>query len=99
MTDWEEMVSNIENAIHALEGAHAASQTLKQTANTQAFDSFLRRMTELQDHLSKLKTVLDNEEAYAVDELVEALSRLYGGHTAHYRRTPHLSGTAHQRAK
>jgi len=48
-------------------------------------------MMELHDRLSKLKIVLDNEEAFAIDELMDALSVANTGHRADYRRTPHMN--------
>ncbi|HUH96406.1 MAG TPA: hypothetical protein VLZ89_03550 [Anaerolineales bacterium] len=91
MTDWNEMVEFIHNATLAVDRAHGASQQLKQTPNHDTFDAFRARMEELQEHLSRLKTVLDNEEAYAIDELVDALSRAYSGHDSQYRKTPRMT--------
>jgi hypothetical protein len=90
MTDWNEMVEFIHNAMQAVDEAHGASQELKQNTNHDTFDAFRAKMEELQEHLGKLKMVLDNEEAYAVDELVDALSRAYSGHKAGYRKTPRM---------
>jgi hypothetical protein len=47
-------------------------------------------MQELEAHLRKLKTVLDNEEAFAMDELMDALSKVYSGHRADHRRTQRM---------
>jgi hypothetical protein len=51
-------------------------------------------MKELQEHQRQLLQVLDNEEAYAIDELVDALSTVFQGHKADYRRTPRMSEPA-----
>ena len=48
-------------------------------------------MIELHEHLSKLKMVLDNEEAFAMDELMDAMSKAYSGHRADYRKTPRMN--------
>jgi len=90
MTDWNEIVEFIHNAMQAVDEAHGASQELKQNTNQDTFDAFRAKMEELHEHLSKLKVVLDNEEAFAVDELVDALSRAYSGHKAEYRKTPRM---------
>ena len=89
-TDWDEMIEFIHNAMQAVTEAHGVSQELKRNANHETFNAFRTKMEEVQDHLCKLKTVLDNEEAYAVDELVDALSRAYSGHEAEYRKTPRM---------
>jgi hypothetical protein len=90
MTDWNEMIEFIHNAMQAVDEAHGASEELKQNTNHNTFATFRARMEELRERLSKLKIVLDNEGAYAVDELVDALSRVYSGHKAEYRRTPRM---------
>ncbi len=90
MTDWDEIVENIHNAMRAIDEASRASDELKQNTNHATFDTFRTKVAELDEHLSKLKMVLDNEEAYAMDELMDALSMVYSGHRAEYRRTPHM---------
>jgi len=90
MTDWDEIVENIRNAIDAVDDAHKASETLRQAANHTTFEAFREKMTELHDHLTKLKRVLDHEEAFAMDELMDALSKVYSGHRANHRGTPRM---------
>ena len=90
MTDWDEIVGNIRNAMEALEGAHGASQTLRQDTNHANFELFRARMKVLEEHLSKLMIVLNHEEAYAMDELMDALSKVYSGHRAEHRGTPRM---------
>lgn len=90
MTDWDEMVENINRAMEAVSEGHAAAQLLQHDVNAAAFELFRDRMKVLQEPLQRLKTVLDNEEAYAVDELMDALSRVYSGHAADYRHTPRM---------
>ena len=90
MTDWDEVVGYISAAMDAVEEAHTASETLQQAANHEAFQEFRRKMQALEQHLQQLKTVLDNEEAFAMDELMDALSKVYSGHRAEYRKTPRM---------
>ncbi len=90
MTDWEEIVEAIQNALHALDETHDASKQLKEHTNHETFDAFRAKMADLHEHLSRLKSILDNEEAYAMDELMDAMSRVYSSHGADYRRTPRL---------
>jgi len=91
MTDWDEIVESINRAMEAVSKAHNASQTLQQDANHNTFEVFRRRMKELEDHLQRLKRVLDNEEAFAMDELMDALSKVYSGHAADHRKTPRMN--------
>lgn len=90
MTDWDEVVEYIYNAMQAVDQAHQASHELLENTNHETFNGFREKMAELEEHLGQLKKVLDNEEAYAVDELVDALSKVYSGHRAEYRRTPRM---------
>ncbi len=90
MTDWDEIVEYIHNAMQAVDEAHQAAEKLKQDTNHSTFEAFRHKMAELQERQRKLQMVLDNEEAYAVDELVDALSLALTGHRADYRRTPRM---------
>jgi hypothetical protein len=94
MTDLNEMVESIRNAVEAVDEAHGAAQELKQNTNHDTFDGFRAKMEELQEHLSKLKVMLDNEEAFAMDELVDMISQVYSGHESEYRKTPRMSDEA-----
>jgi hypothetical protein len=91
MSDLTMIAEHIHEVMQAIEDAHRASENLREEANHKTFDAFRERMLELQEHLGKLKMVLDNEEAYAMDELVDALSRAYTDHRAEYRRTPRMA--------
>ena len=69
----------------------SAAEKLRQDTNHVTFDAFRKKMLELQERQRKLQRVLENEEAYAIDELVDALSRTLTGHGADYRRTPRMT--------
>jgi hypothetical protein len=90
MSDLTLIAEYILDAMYATEGAYHATQALREKADPVAFDEFRVRMSELQERLEKIKIVPDNEEAVAVDELVDALSMINTGHRAEYRRTPRM---------
>lgn len=90
MSELTLMVETILDTMQALEHAYHATEELRKNSNHAAFDSFKIRMRELEERLEKLRIVLDNEEAFAMDELMDALSRVYTGHRADYRRTPRM---------
>ena len=92
MSDLTLIAEDILNTMQAVEEAHKATQALREKYNHAAFDAFRARMTELHDHLSKLKKVLDNEEAFAMDELMDAMSKVHSGHRTEYRKTPRMNG-------
>jgi hypothetical protein len=90
MTDWDEIVQNIQAAMEALDTAQGSSDALRREPNHDNFAAFRTRMRALEDRLAKLKIVLEDEEAFALDELLDALSRLFLGYAADYRRTPRM---------
>ncbi len=94
MTDWDEIIEYIHDAMQAVDAAHSATENLRQDTNHANFDAFRRKMAELQERQRKLQIVLGNEEAYAIDELVDALSLALTGHRAEYRRTPRMTEEA-----
>ncbi len=91
MTDWDEIVEYIHHAMQAVDEAHSASENLREDTSRATFQAFCDKMAQLQERQMKLKMVLDNEEAYAIDELVDALSMVFSGHKAEYRRTPRMT--------
>lgn len=90
MSDLTLIAEYIHDAMEAVDEAHQAGNELREDVNHRAFEAFRIKMAELEDHLKKLKSVLDNEQAYAMDELMDALSAAYSGHRADYRRTPRM---------
>lgn len=87
MSDLTLIAEDILDAMHAMEHAYHATQALRKNTDSAAFDEFRARMLALQDRLEKIQMWLENEEAYAVDELADALSMMNAGHHAEYRRT------------
>lgn len=89
-SDWELITEYIRNAMQGLDDAHRASHGLRENATPETFDEFRAKLDKLTDHLTKLQTVLSNEEAFAVDELVDWISKAYTGKPSDYRRTPRM---------
>ena len=90
MTDWDLMVEYIQQAMEGVDKAHKATQELREKATPEALDQFQRQVAELKEHLTKLQTVLDNQEAFALDELADWLSQAFSGQRSDYRRTPRM---------
>lgn len=90
MSELTLMAERIIDAMGAVDEAHHAGNELCVETNHEKFAAFRKKMAELHDHLSNLKQVLDNEEVYAMDELIDALSKAYTGHGINYRKTPHM---------
>ena len=90
MTDWDQMTEYIHNAMHVVEKAHAASRQLRENATPETFDNFRAQLQELTEHLTELQTVLNNQEAFALDEFADWLSQAFTGKPSPYRRTPRM---------
>lgn len=90
MTDWDLMVEYIQRALDAVDRAHEASSDLREHATLEALDEFRLRADELTEHLTQLQTVLNNQEAFALDELADWLNEAFTGNPSEYRRTPRM---------
>ena len=91
MTDWDEITEYIHNAMRAVDNAHEASNDLRTNSTLETFSEFQSQMQELTEHLAKLQTVLNNQEAFALDEAADWLSKDFGGEQPSYRRTPRMA--------
>ncbi len=91
MSDLTLVAEEILETMQVMEDAYHATQALRENTDHATFDEFRARMLALQERLKKIKMVLDNEEAFAVDELMDAISLAYSGHRAEYRRTPRMN--------
>lgn len=90
MTDWDLMVEYIQRAMDAVDKAHEASNELRENATPQALDQFREQMNKLSQELTQLQTVLENQEAFALDEMADWLSQAFSGNPSEYRRTPRM---------
>jgi inorganic triphosphatase YgiF len=91
MTDWDLMVEYIQRAMDALDKAHEATNELREKATPEALDQFRVEIDELTEHLTQLQSVLNNQEAFALDELADWLSEAFTGNPSDYRRTPRMT--------
>jgi uncharacterized protein YhaN len=90
MTDWDQIVEYIQNAMQAVDQAHEASENLRNHVSPDTFDDFKAQMQELCEQLSTLKDAMEHSTAYSMEELVDALSKMHSGKPAAYRRTQHI---------
>lgn len=90
MTDWDLMTEYIRNAMHIVDKAHTASRQLRENASPETFDNFRAQLQELTENLTRLQTVLNNQEAFALDELADWLCKSFTGKPSDYRRTPRM---------
>lgn len=91
MTDWDLMTEYIYNTMHVMDKAHVASRQLRENANPETFDNFRAQLQELTKNLTRLQTMLENQEAFALDELTDWLSKAFAGKPSEYRHTPRMN--------
>ena len=94
MTDWDLITEYINNAMQAVDKAHEVTNGLRENATPETFDEFRSKLGELTEHLAKLQNVINNQEAFALDEIANWLNTVFGGRHPEYRRTPRMEKTA-----
>lgn len=90
MTDWDLITGYIKNAMEAVDRAHEAANGLREKPTAESFDEFRSEMEMLIERLTRLQTVLNNQEAFALDEMADWLSQAFTGQPSEYRRTPRM---------
>jgi uncharacterized coiled-coil DUF342 family protein len=90
MTDWDLMVEYIQRAMDAVDKAHEVASELRENTTVETLDEFRAQIDELTEELTQLQTVLNNQEAFALDELADWLSEAFTGNPSDYRRTPRM---------
>jgi hypothetical protein len=90
MTDWDLITGYIRNAMEAVDRAHEVVNGLREKPTAETLDQFRLEMEVLIERLTRLQTVLDNQEAFALDEVADWLSQAFTGQPSEYRRTPRM---------
>jgi uncharacterized protein YciW len=90
MTDWDLITETIQHAMYEVDKAHAATRQVQEHATPEALDHFLAQLQELTENLTNLQTVLNHQEAFALDEFADWLSKGFTGKLSEYRRTPRM---------
>jgi len=90
MTDWDQIIEYLHNAMQAVEQTHQVADELRNHTSTKTLDEFRAHAQTLIDQLSTLQSVLDHQSSYTMDELVDVLSQYFSGAPAAYRRTKHI---------
>lgn len=90
MSDWNEIVENIERAMHASKQFNEAGADLLNQTQQEKVQAFAKRMEELQNELENIYRIIGPGSPVALDEIVEAFSQTTSGHHAAYRMTPEL---------
>lgn len=92
MTDWDTLVEHIQDAMQAVDNAHAASETLREKIDRETMENFQEKMKLLHKHLEQMQKILAHEDTYTMDELADALGAAMGNKST-YHRIPHYDVT------
>ena len=90
MTDWDQIIEYMQNAIQAVDETHKTTEELRNHTTPEVLDEFRTQMQELCQHLTALQSVLEHQSTYSMDELTDMLSRYFSGSPAAFRRTTRI---------
>lgn len=90
MTDWDQIIEYMQNAMQSVDQTHQVASELRNHTTPESLDEFRLQAQALIKHLSTLQNALDHQTAYTMDELVDLLSRYFSGAPAAYRRTKRI---------
>jgi hypothetical protein len=88
MTDWDTIIEQIRRAMEMVDEAHQASENLQNNVTATNVDAFTRQVNRLRSELGSIQWALDHPGQVSMDEVVDALNRLFSGKSVGYRTSP-----------
>lgn len=88
MTDWEEIIENIQHAIQAVDETQRVSEQLRNQPTVEIVDEFKQKAEELCQRLNAMSNILKQGSSFPLDELTERLSHIFSGDPKTHRKTP-----------
>ncbi len=88
MTDWNEILENIQHAMQAVDETQRISEKLRTEPTPESIDEFHQKTEELCQRLTAMNSMLKKGSAFSLEELTERLGHLFNGETKTYRKTP-----------
>ncbi len=92
MTDWNEVVENIERAMKASKQFHEAGEALVNEVHEDNLESFVQQMDALQLELANIYKIIGPASPVALDEVADAVYHFVSGKHVSYRLTPEPPG-------
>ena len=86
MTDWDQISTDIQQAMTALHDADQASKSLLEQPDQERIQTFQEKMRALYLDLKKIQYVLDHEDIFFSDGVADALSNLFTGKPAPWHK-------------
>ena len=90
MTDWNEIIENIQHAMQAVDETQRVSEKLRTEPSPEIIDEFHQKAEELCKRLTVMSSMLKQGSAFPLEELTEQLSHIFSGKPKTYRKTAHF---------
>ena len=88
MTDWNDILENIQNAMQAVDETQRISEKLRTEPTLESIDEFNQKAEELCKRLTAMSHMLKQGSAFPLEELTERLGHIFNVKTKTYRKTP-----------
>ena len=88
MTDWNDILENIQHAMQAVDETQRVSEKLRTEPTPESIDEFHQQAEELCKRLTAMSRMLKQGSAFPLEELTERLSHIFSGKPKTYRKTP-----------
>lgn len=88
MTDWNDILDNIQHAMQAVDETQRISEKLRTEPTPEIIDEFHQQAEALCQRLTAMNSILKKGSAFSLEELTERLSHVFGGEQKTYRKTP-----------
>lgn len=88
MTDWNDILENIQRAMQAVDETQKIGEKLRNHTTVENIDEFHQKAEELCQRLNAMSNILKKGSSFPLDELTERLSHTFKGEPKAYRKTP-----------
>lgn len=88
MTDWNDILENIQHAVQAVDETQRISKELRKEPTPEIIDEFHQQTEVLCQRLTAMNSILKKGSAFSLEELTERLSHIFSGELKTYRKTP-----------
>ena len=91
MTNWNEILENIQHAVQAVDETQRISEKLRTEPTPESIDEFKQQAEELCQRLTAMNSMLMKDSAFPLEELTERLSHVFSGKPKTHRKVRQYS--------
>ncbi len=88
MTDWNDILKNIQHAMQAVDETQRVSEKLRNEPTPENIDEFHQQAEALCQRLTAMSGMLKQGSAFPREELADLLNEIFTGAPKTYRKTP-----------